>query len=325
VDEHHIPVNDPWSLPAYHQATSDVLQLNHYFVRSCSDFEEKKKKKLQSIVARYGANNIPKWFYERLGYGLGSNASAVCLSLQNYFNTTDETIVPIMKTVLENIRAKAGKGPLSSSSSPPARMMCEGCSIYATCVDLLAHPSVKEKNKCVCKSDYVGDGFFCGRTVWTMSVSGSSVSPLHVNDIRSKNPKKNPFYYMIGAPTGDTNATHWKTDTKSEAYVLTFAAAGDLVRHVRMIMLYQPFRFGSIEYIGYQAAQRAVVSSSDPNFLSLNIFAILGESYNNTFLTVKVEPPIILTHLLIRCKKKVVMDTTAPISIAAVGLVFEAT
>eukprot|EP01035_Chromulina_nebulosa_P025395 gene25395-33145_t len=97
VDEHYIPVKDPWSLPEHHEATSDVLQLNHYFVRTCFDFEEKKKKKLQSIIARYGANNIPKWFHERLGYGLGVNSSAVCSTLQGYFNTTDETIVPIMK------------------------------------------------------------------------------------------------------------------------------------------------------------------------------------------------------------------------------------
>ena len=319
VDEHHIPVSDPWTLPEYHQATSDVLQLNHYFARSCFDFYDKKRKKLQSITARYGANKIPKWFNERLGRGLGLTATAVCSNLRRFFNTTDESMVPIGRTVAWEIRAMNGPNP-----TPPVRQHCDSCSTYATCVDLLAHPLQTEKNKCVCNSEYVGNGSFCDQAVWTKSVLGKKNLPPHVDILESKSPKKNPFYYMIGAPTGDTNATHWKTDKKSETFVLTFAAAGDLVRHVRMIMVYQPFRLGSIEYIGYQAVQRAMVSPTNTNFLSLNISSILGESYNNAFLRITVEPPITLTHLLIRCKKDLVIDTTAPISIAAVGLVREA-
>eukprot|EP01036_Dinobryon_divergens_P022344 gene22344-30589_t len=320
VDERHIPVNDPWTLPDHHRASGDVLQLNHYFARSCFDFYDKKRKKLQSITARYGTNNIPKWFNERLGRGLGLNASAVCSNLRRFFNTTDESMVPIGRRVAWEIRGMTGP-----SLTPPARQKCEGCSTLAVCVDLLAHPLQQEKNKCVCNADYVGDGSFCGRVVWTRSVLAKKVPYLHADVMESKNPKKNPFYYMIGAPTGDTNATHWVTDKKSESFVLTFASAGDMVRNVRMIMVYQPFRYGSIEYIGYQAAEKATVSPTNANFLSLNISSILGESYNNTFLSITVEPPVALTHLLIRCKKELVIDSTAPISIAAVGLIREAT
>lgn len=216
---------DPWMLQ--YPASGDVIQLNHYFIRSCQHFFDKRRARLVSIKARYG-NVIPKWFESRVGIGLGDTDEEICKNLRGFFNTTDTAIVPLATKLWETLDASHKK-----RWNPPRRPSCSSCHTNSTCVDVLTGTV-----ECTCLAPLVGDGkTYCNEIVWAKAVLSPNAEKLS---------------YVLGSPDGDKYDDHWKTDEPTPTDLdLSFSDDDDLVEDVRRITIFMPFGVQFLDKVKY--------------------------------------------------------------------------
>lgn len=71
VDVLYREVSEPLSLPF--PASPRVMQLNHYYIRSCQHFEDKKYIQRLAMQYKYG-NEVPKWFERKINMGKFSSS-----------------------------------------------------------------------------------------------------------------------------------------------------------------------------------------------------------------------------------------------------------
>jgi len=274
VDVLQRPVTVAWNLE--HGASSAVLQLNHYFARSCAHYRAKIRMRLAWYRARYG-HVVQPWFQSRVGIGLGDTDEEVCRNLRQHFNTTDLSVAAyadlLQKAVqaryqqierLETAASGGGTGTGTDSSTDaagaaretpvPPRPSCDRCHAMAACVDTLQGAAA-----CTCASGFVGNGTFCGVPHWVQKV----LLPPQQGTGAWAN-----LSYLVGAPDG--NVYHARFAADSPLMAPTMAPESDddddddadsqlivsfvdsskaFVPDVGLIYLYQPFRAGAIASI----------------------------------------------------------------------------
>ena len=223
VDEHFRPVPRAWNLPF--PATSDIIQLNHYFARSCNQFfGQRRNSRLTSLRERYG-NNIPEYYQTRLGMSLGKTKKESCAAMQSFFNTSDTSIVTLGTQLWMKLDSISSN--VSKLASIPARSSCRACLPEAYCIDVLQNSDSNKLAECVCHEPLIGDGrTFCGNVTWATGVETDN---------------EGDFSYLLGAPDGDRYAPRWEKASRSSYFKAYFDPGGQLFGNVRMIVVYQPF------------------------------------------------------------------------------------
>lgn len=298
VDEHFIPVKGRWELP--HPATSDIIQFNHYFARTCSKyFGEHGETRRASIEKRFG-KNIPPWFHFRLGIGLGNTTEEKCTNMQASFNTTDTAIVELGTKLWSKLDSMGIND--RKEEAPPPRSSCRACLPQSYCVDLLQYRDagrsmfydhLGRSAECVCHDPLVGDGkTFCGNVLWATNVS-TSVS--------------GNFSHVLFAPDGERNPVRWDTTPRSADYTIFFDPTSASISGVRMIAIYQPFSPVALVALSYTDSSHsteidvsAVQMSADKNGNQLT-FMLIPTGY------------VSLRSLFIRF--------TSPVQLGGVGIV----
>jgi len=239
VDEKFRPVSATWVLP--YRASSNIIQLNHYFARTCGHFfSEKRLARLAGRKAQYGSK-IPQWELNRLSMGLDSMNEENCRTLDSYFPIPDPAIVEIGRIVWAKIDSEARDFP---QMMPPPRSSCRACLPQALCVDLLQGNGNSSKAECLCPQPMIGDGrTFCGNVTWAASVMAS---------------RKGNFTHVLNAPDGDLYASHWPTTPRSKEYRVFFFGPNNARSNsrVRMILIYQPFSPTQIMSLSYTHRHR---------------------------------------------------------------------
>lgn len=265
VDEHFRPVSSPWMLRF--PATSDIIQLNHYFARTCQHFfGQRRNTRLASIRARYG-NNVPAYYRGRLGLGFGNTKRESCATMQKFFNTTDTSIVALGQRLWTRLDSR----DTSNLPVPPPRGSCDACLPDAYCIDVLQRNYSNTNAEYVCHEPLVGDGrTFCGNVTWAARVETDAGGD---------------FSYLLGAPDGDTYASHWGTDPRSSFFKLYFSRDGQVFSNVRLIVLYQPIDPSQVVSLHYITSSP---SSDEKTKIKSNTFKISGK-YNPTFLEIPVD------------------------------------
>jgi len=268
VDVLQRPVTVAWNLG--HGASSAVLQLNHYFARSCAHYRAKIQMRLAWYRARYGHVVLP-WFQSRVGIGLGDSDEEVCRNLRQHFNTTDLSVAPYANLLQEAVQARhqqierlekatsgAGTGSVIRETPLPARPSCDRCHMMAACVDTLQGAAA-----CTCTTGFVGNGTFCGVPRWVQTVlsppqqgTGAWANLSHLvgapdgNVYHARFAAGSPLMTPTMAPESDDAAT-------TTELIVSFAdGANAVVPEVGLIYLYQPFRAGAIASIA--AASSAI-------------------------------------------------------------------
>jgi len=278
---------NPWMLTG--EASSEHMQLNHYFIRSCQHFEDKKRARLISIKARYG-NVIPKWFESRVGMGLGNTPAEVCQTLRNFFNTSDTSIVPLATRLWQQIEASKKK-----RWNPPKRPTCKWCHVNATCVDTLTGSA-----ECTCDAPFVGDGkVFCNEVMWAVDIKNV------------KNPKD--YYYLLGAPDGDKYDKHWQTDAKTpDELVVSFLPDDEAVVGVRMINIFMPFGVQFVDKLKY-----GVVHHGSKKVHWHSIVEEPLQDLDPFFMTIRLSERTTMNYVMITLKS----NDKVPAKVGGVGLV----
>jgi len=288
VNEYFRPMKEQWVLP--YPATNDIIQLNHYFIRTCTQhFGEKIKTRRASIKKRYGY--IPRMFHFRLGIGLGNTTAEMCANTQASFNTSDTTILDLGRRVWEKIESEA-KTKQKHYKLPP-RGLCHACLPQAYCVDLL-RPN-QRKATCVCHEPLIGDGqTFCGKMTWATSVKTSMPGN---------------FSYLQSSPNGDRRPSSWMLASRSADFTVSFSSNDISVSDVRMIAIYQPFSPNPLATLSY------TYSNTQGQKESKNIDLSLVQKPG------KEMPSFLLINVDRISLRSVILRFSRPVLLGAVGIV----
>ena len=297
VNEHFIPLNKPWDVP--YPATSDIIQLNHYFARSCRHFfGEKAESRLISIRKRYG-NNIPEWDRFRYGIGLGNTTTEKCANTHASFNTSDTTIVEWGRRVWAKLDSPDHRARRRNEErQTPPRGSCHACLPHqAYCIDLLQRRADHIDAVCMCHEPMMGDGrTFCGNVTWATSVETSAPGN---------------FSYLLGAPSGDRRSSSWTDIPRSSDFTVSFGYHRNVsISDVRMVAIYQPFSPSQLATLSYTHS-RSLGQEESTEVIDLGTVQQPGQE-NPYFLLIPVGR-VSLRRIIIRFSD--------PILLGAVGVV----
>lgn len=288
VDELFRPVTSPWGIT--HQwllaypASSNLIQLNHYFARTCSHFfGVKRKARLAGRRAQYG-QNIPEWELNRLSMGMSEMNDENCRKLGSYFQVPDTAILEIGQKLWAKLDSMKRIKHFHPQHNAIVRKLCDSCLPNAHCVDLLQESANHKQIECVCPQPLIGDARrFCGSVIWAARVI---------------TPDKRSYRHMVSAPDGNLYSPNWKTDPQSSEYRVFFFGKNDANHSsVRMILIYQPFTSIQIKSLSYTHAGRRELGKES---ISIDLSNIQSPNRTNPpFMMIPVGD-ITLTSVFIR-------------------------